>query len=186
METFWKKSSDTTRKKVFNILSFSVKSGLDPVSFKKGTVDTGYNSLDKKLGASESLNWPESLQGWLVVWIFWIVDLTRESPWKTGSLDHHRQSYQMKKNSKDRHCLCLNPQNCCLNRRRMNHWHFQISLFQVYFPFDPVTKSLSWNFKLHCSLVNTRPFILDSKLRINELSCGLYCLNLLFDFSFAV
>lgn len=185
METFWKKSSDTTRK-VFNILSFGVKSGLDPVSFKKGTVDTGYNSLDKKLGASESLNWPESLQGWLVVWIFWIADLTRESPRKTGSLDHHRQSYQMKKNSKDRHCLCLNPQNCCLNRRRMKHWHFQISLFQVYFPFDPVTKSLSWNFKLHCSLVNTRPFIFDSKLRIHELSCGLYCLNLLFDFSFAV
>lgn len=47
METFWKKSSDTTRKKVFNILSFGVKSGLDPVSFKKSTVDTGYNSLDK-------------------------------------------------------------------------------------------------------------------------------------------
>lgn len=142
----------------------------DLISFKKGTVDTGYNSLDKKLGA----------------WIFWIADLTRESPRKTGSLDHHRQSYQMKKNSKDRHCLCLNPQNCCLNRRRMKHWHFQISLFQVYFTFDPVTKSLSWNFKLHCSLVNTRPFILDSKLRIHELSCGLYCLNLLFDFSFAV
>lgn len=137
-----------------------VRSTLDTIRWTKNRellnrwADQRVSKDDWKFGSSGSLIW-------------------LESPRMTGSLDHHRQSYQMKKNSKDRHCLCLNPQNCCINRRRMNHWHFQISLSQDYFPFDPVTKSLSWNFKLHCSLANTRPFIIDSKLRINELSCGL-------------